>query len=59
MKIKADKDDGYFDLEDLKRAQKLSYGQRMEQLERINEFLSKTMPEKNKRISLKLREMNF
>jgi len=59
VKIKADKDDGYFDLEDLKRAQKLSYGQRMEQLERINEFLTKTMPEKSKRISLKLREMNF
>jgi|GEM_PF-1513760 hypothetical protein len=50
---------GDFDLNDLIYAQKLSYGQRMELLEQINEFLVKTMPCQSKRISLKLREMNF
>ena len=52
-------ENGYFDIDDLKYAQKLTYGQRMEMLEKINEFLIKTMPEKSKQISLKLREMNF
>ncbi|MBI4727171.1 hypothetical protein HY768_08130 [candidate division TA06 bacterium] len=56
---KINKDDDYYNLDDLKRAQKLSYGQRMEMLEKINEFLMKTMSEKNKRISLKLQENNF
>ena len=50
---------GYYNLDDLKYAQKLSYGQRMELLDRINEFLMKTMPQKGKDISLKLRVMNF
>ncbi len=58
MPNKTSKDSDYFSLDDLKRAQKLSYGQRMEMLERINEFLSKTMPKRSKRISLKLRRMN-
>lgn len=56
---KMNDDSGYYNLDDLKYAQKLSYGQRMEMLEKINEFLMKTMPEKSKQISLKLREMNF
>ncbi len=53
------KDVEYFSLDDLKKAQKLSYGQRMDMLERINEFLSKAMPKRSKRISLKLRRMNY
>jgi hypothetical protein len=59
MKNKINKDDQYYNLDDLRSAQKLSYGQRMEMLERINEFLTKTMPEKSKQISLKLQENNF
>lgn len=59
MKNKRKRGDGYYDLEDLKRAQKLSYGQRMERLEQINKFLSNTMPSKSLRISLKLRAMGF
>lgn len=59
MAGKSVKDAEYFSLDDLKKAQKLSYRQRMEMLERINEFLSKTMPKRSKRISLKLRRMNY
>jgi hypothetical protein len=39
-------EDQYYNLDELKHARKLSYGQRMEMLERINEFLMKAMPEK-------------
>ena len=49
----------YYNLDDLKYAQKLSYGQRMEMLEKINEFLMKAMPERSKQISLKLQKYNF
>ena len=59
MKSEINEESGYYNLEDLKYAQKLSYGQRMEMLEKINEFLMKTMPERSKQISLKLREINF
>ncbi|HAD81440.1 MAG: hypothetical protein A2509_00305 [Candidatus Edwardsbacteria bacterium RIFOXYD12_FULL_50_11] len=59
MKNKINKDDQYYNLDDLRSAQKLTYGQRMEMLEKINEFLMKTMPEKSKQISLKLQENNF
>lgn len=59
MKSKINKDDEYYNLDDLRSAQKLSYGQRMDLLEKINEFLMKTMPEKSKHISLKLQENNF
>ncbi|MDQ7797786.1 MAG: hypothetical protein RDU76_02425 [Candidatus Edwardsbacteria bacterium] len=59
MRNKINKDDQYYNLDDLRSAQKLSYGQRMEMLEKINEFLMKTMPEKSKQISLKLQENNF
>lgn len=59
MRNKINKDDQYYNIDDLRSAQKLSYSQRMEMLEKINEFLMKTMPEKSKRISLKLQENNF
>lgn len=59
MKSEINEENEYYNLEDLKRAQKLTYGQRMEMLEKINEFLMKAMPEKSKQISRKLREMNF
>lgn len=59
MKSEINEENEYYNLDDLKRAQKLTYGQRMEMLEKINEFLMKTMPERSKQISLKLREMNF
>lgn len=59
MKSEINEEGEYYNLEDLKYAQKLSYSQRMEMLEKINEFLMKAMPERSKRISLKLREMNF
>lgn len=59
MKSKINKNDEYYNIDDLKYAQKLSYGQRMDLLEKINEFLTKTMPEKSKRVSLKLQENNF
>ena len=59
MKSEINEENEYYNLDDLKRAQKLSYDQRMEMLEKINEFLMKTMPERSKQISLKLREMNF
>jgi len=59
MKNKINKDDQYYNLDDLRSAQKLSYGQRMEMLEKINEFLMKTMSEKSKHISRKLQENNF
>ena len=49
----------YYNIDDLKFAQKLSYGQRMELLKKINEFLMKTMPQKSKQIHLKLQEINF
>lgn len=59
MKSEIKKESGYYNLEDLKYAQKLSYAQRMEMLEQLNEFLMRAMPERNKRISIKLREMGF
>jgi hypothetical protein len=59
MRNKINKDDKYYNLDDLRSAQKLTYRQRMEMLEKINEFLMKTMPEKSKQISLKLQENNF
>jgi hypothetical protein len=59
MRNKINKDDQYYNLDDLRSAQKLTYRQRMEMLEKINEFLMKTMPEKSKQISLKLQENNF
>jgi len=59
LRNKINKDDQYYNLDDLRSAQKLSYGQRMEMLEKINEFLMKTMSEKSKHISQKLQENNF
>jgi hypothetical protein len=59
MENEIKEESGYYNLDDLKRAQKLSYGQRMEMLEKINEFLMKTMSRKSKEISLKLKENNF
>lgn len=59
MKSEINEENEYYNLDDLKRAQKLTYGQRMEMLEKINEFLMKTMPERSKQISLKLKEYNF
>ena len=50
---------GYYDIADLTYAQKLSYSERMELLEKLNEFLMKTMPKKSKQIHLKLQEINF
>jgi hypothetical protein len=52
-------EDEYYNIDDLKYAQKLSYGQRMELLEKINEFLMQAMPQKSKRISLRLQQNNF
>ncbi|HDP70238.1 MAG TPA: hypothetical protein ENN38_05475 [Actinobacteria bacterium] len=59
MKNNATKDDEYFNIDDLKAAQKLSYGERLKLLEDINEFLMKTMSKENKQISLKLQENDF
>ncbi len=59
MKIETNEENEYYNLDDLKRAQKLTYGQRMEMLEKINEFLMKAMPERSKQISLKLKKYNF
>jgi len=52
-------DNEYFDLEDLKNAQKLSYKKRMQLLEDLNNFILKAMPEDAKKISSKLREAGF
>lgn len=59
MEDRISQEDGWNSLDDLKRAQRLTYGQRLEMLEMINEFLIKAMPERSKRISRKLREMDF
>ena len=59
MKSEIKEENEYYNLDDLKRAQKLTYGQRMEMLEKINEFLMKAMPERSKQISLKLQKYNF
>ena len=59
MKNNTTKDDEYFNIDDLKTAQKLSYGERLKLLEDINEFLMKTMSKESKQISLKLQENDF
>lgn len=50
---------GYFDVDDLRRAQKLSYAERMELLEDMIVFLTKMMPLESKQISLKLQDSGF
>jgi hypothetical protein len=59
MKNETREESGYYDIDDLICAQRLSYGERMELLDRINEFLMRTMPQRSKEISLILKRSNF
>jgi len=59
MKNDITKNDEFFNIDDLKNAQKLTYSERLKILEEINEFIMIAMPEENKQISLKLQENGF
>ncbi len=59
MKNDITKNDEFFNIDDLKNAQKLTYSERLKILEEINEFIMIAMPKENKQISLKLQENGF
>ena len=57
--MKSNKTSNNFELDEIKRYMQLPAKKKLEYLEELNRFLSLAMPEKNKKIWRKLRELGW